>query len=36
MELQAGMQNAFDRNFILADGYPEAGRTVHVNLRYRF
>jgi len=36
IELQAGMQNAFDRNFILADGYPEAGRTVHVNLRYRF
>lgn len=36
IELQAGMQNAFDRNFILVDGYPEAGRTVYVNLRYRF
>lgn len=36
VELQAGIQNAFDRNFILVDGYPEAGRTMHVNLRYRF
>ena len=36
MELQAGMQNALDRNFILVDGYPEAGRTLYVNLRYRF
>jgi iron complex outermembrane receptor protein len=36
VELQAGMQNAFDRNFYLVDGYPEAGRTLYVNLRYRF
>jgi iron complex outermembrane receptor protein len=36
VELQAGMQNALDRNIILADGYPEAGRTVYINLRYRF
>jgi iron complex outermembrane receptor protein len=35
-ELQAGLQNAFDRNFILVDGYPEPGRTAYVNLRYRF
>lgn len=36
IELQAGIQNAFDRNFFLVDGYPEAGRTASVNLRYRF
>ncbi len=36
VELQAGMDNAFDRNYILVDGYPEAGRTLYVNLRYRF
>ena len=36
VELQAGMDNALDRNYILVDGYPEPGRTVYVNLRYRF
>lgn len=36
IELQAGLQNAFDRNYILVDGYPEAGRTAYVNFRYRF
>lgn len=36
IELQAGVHNAFDRNYLLVDGYPEAGRTVYVNLRYRF
>lgn len=36
VELQAGINNAFDRNFILVDGYPEAGRTMYINLRYRF
>lgn len=35
-EMQAGMHNAFDRNFILVDGYPEAGRMFYVNSRYRF
>lgn len=35
-ELQAGVQNALDRNYFLVDGYPEAGRTAFVNLRYRF
>ncbi|HEU0121473.1 MAG TPA: hypothetical protein VFQ91_13165 [Bryobacteraceae bacterium] len=34
--LQAGMNNAFDRNYLLMDGYPEAGRTFYLNLRYRF
>lgn len=36
LELQAGMENAFDRDFILVDGYPEAGRTAYVSFRYRF
>lgn len=36
VELQAGIQNAFDCNFFYVDGYPEAGRTVSINLRYRF
>lgn len=35
-ETQEMNQNAFDRNFFLVDGYPEAGRTIYLNLRYRF
>lgn len=36
IELQAGVDNALDRNYFLVDGYPEAGRTMYVNLRYQF
>lgn len=36
IELQTGVHNAFDRNYVLVDGYPEAGRTAYVNVRYRF
>lgn len=36
VELQAGVHNALDRNYFLVEGYPEAGRTAFVNLRYRF
>lgn len=36
LELQTGLQNALDRNYFLAEGYPEAGRTAYINLRYRF
>jgi iron complex outermembrane receptor protein len=36
IELQAGIDNALDRNYFLVDGYPEAGRTMYVNLRYQF
>lgn len=35
-ELQAGVNNLFDRNYFLAQGYPETGRNAYVNLRYRF
>jgi iron complex outermembrane receptor protein len=36
VELQMGIANLFDRNYILVDGYPEEGRTGYINLRYRF
>ncbi len=35
-ELQAGANNLLDRSYFMVDGYPEAGRTVYVNLRFRF
>jgi iron complex outermembrane receptor protein len=35
-DLQAGVGNLFDRNYFIVDGFPEAGRTAYVNLRYRF
>ena len=35
-QLQFGIGNLFDRNYFIVDGYPEAGRTAYVNLRYRF
>ncbi|MCL4783497.1 MAG: TonB-dependent receptor [Bryobacterales bacterium] len=35
-ELQVGVSNLFDRNYFLVEGYPEAGRSYYVNLRYRF
>ena len=31
---EAGMQNLFDRNYCLAEGYPEEGRTGFVNIKY--
>lgn len=36
LDLEAGIFNAFDRYYWVADGYPEAGRTVMANLRWRF
>lgn len=36
VELQAGVQNALDRNYLLVDGYPEAGRTAYISIGYRF
>lgn len=35
-EVQVGINNLFDRNYFLVDGYPEAGRNFFLNLRYRF
>ncbi len=35
-EIQAGVNNLFDRHYLLVDGFPEAGRNAFVNLRYRF
>lgn len=34
-ELHAGIRNALDRNYFVVEGYPEAGRTMFLNLRYR-
>ncbi|MCI0389583.1 MAG: TonB-dependent receptor [Acidobacteria bacterium] len=36
IELQGGINNLFDRNYSLFEGYPEAGRNLFVNVRYRF
>ncbi|HYO80925.1 MAG TPA: TonB-dependent receptor [Bryobacteraceae bacterium] len=36
VELQSGVNNLFDRNYVYVPGYPEAGRNWYVNLRYRF
>lgn len=36
VDLQVGLNNLFDRNYLLQDGYPEAGRAAYVNLRYRY
>lgn len=35
-DLQVGVNNLFDRNYFIVDGYPEAGRNAFINLRYRF
>lgn len=34
--LEAGLNNAFDRNYALADGFPSAGRMWFANARYAF
>ncbi|HEX5329972.1 hypothetical protein, partial [Sulfuricurvum sp.] len=31
-----GINNVFDRNFYYNYGYPEAGRSVFGNIRYKF
>ncbi len=36
IEAQGGINNLFDRNYSLFEGYPEAGRNLFVNIRYRF
>ncbi len=34
--LEAGVQNVLDRNYVLAEGFPEAGRNYFVNISYSF
>ncbi len=34
--VEAGINNLFDRKYELSDGYPEPGRTLFANLRYKF
>jgi iron complex outermembrane receptor protein len=34
--LEGGVNNIFDRNYSLVEGYPEPGRNYFVNLRYRY
>jgi iron complex outermembrane receptor protein len=36
VEVELGLTNVTDRNYWLAEGYPEAGRTSLTNLRFRF
>lgn len=36
LTLEAGVNNADDRNYELADGFPEPGRSLYANLRYQF
>jgi hypothetical protein len=36
VELQVGLNNLLDRNYVLVQGYPGAGRNFYTNLRYRF
>ena len=36
LDAELGVFNAFDKVYWLADGYPEAGRTVLATLRWSF
>jgi iron complex outermembrane receptor protein len=36
VRVQMGVKNLFDRNYYYTAGYPEAGRTWFLNLRYQF
>ena len=35
-KIQAGAKNLFDRYYYYAEGFPEAGRTWYLNVRYNF
>ena len=35
LKLDAGIQNLFDKNYALTEGYPEPGRTFYASLRIR-
>jgi iron complex outermembrane receptor protein len=34
--VEGGVNNIFDRDFALVEGYPEPGRNYFVSLRYRY
>ena len=34
--IEGGVNNILDRNYAVAEGYPEAGRSIFTNLRYTF
>jgi len=36
MDIQAGLGNLLDRSYSLMDGYPEAGRSAYINLRFHY
>ncbi|MBN2232846.1 MAG: TonB-dependent receptor [Deltaproteobacteria bacterium] len=36
LDIEAGVQNLFDEEYELSEGYPQAGRTAFAELRYRF
>jgi iron complex outermembrane receptor protein len=36
LTVEAGVTNLLDESYVLAEGYPEPGRTLAVNLRYRW
>ena len=36
IRLETGINNIFDRNYALSEGYPEAGRNYYINLYYQF
>lgn len=36
IRLETGINNIFDRNYALSEGYPEAGRNYYLNLYYQF
>jgi len=36
IEMETGINNIFDRNYTLTEGYPEAGRNIYFNLYYTF
>jgi outer membrane receptor protein involved in Fe transport len=36
LRVQAGVKNLFDRDYYYWEGFPEAGRTAYLTLRYGF